>query len=146
MIRRPPRSTLFPYTTLFRSYAAGEHKVEVHKHTEEDRNACQEPEYKRDADQQFAVRDHIGKDLRVRQSNILYKPRVPHLHVRMARCWRGLAELGRFFKRTAQKPAESGAGIFADPSRTLHLLPPGHEPLVSQIQADNEPQPRTPFI
>src|SRR5689334_24305980 len=24
MIRRPPRSTLFPYTTLFRSYVAGE--------------------------------------------------------------------------------------------------------------------------
>src|SRR3712207_8955727 len=24
MIRRPPRSTLFPYTTLFRSYEAGE--------------------------------------------------------------------------------------------------------------------------
>src|SRR5436309_4969642 len=24
MIRRPPRSTLFPYTTLFRSYADGE--------------------------------------------------------------------------------------------------------------------------
>src|SRR3712207_8058751 len=28
MIRRPPRSTLFPYTTLFRSGEAGEH-VEV---------------------------------------------------------------------------------------------------------------------
>src|SRR3712207_7830346 len=30
MIRRPPRSTLFPYTTLFRSEAghAGEHEVE----------------------------------------------------------------------------------------------------------------------
>src|SRR3989475_13319319 len=25
MIRRPPRSTLFPYTTLFRSRSAGEH-------------------------------------------------------------------------------------------------------------------------
>src|SRR3989441_10657896 len=25
MIRRPPRSTLFPYTTLFRSVAGGEH-------------------------------------------------------------------------------------------------------------------------
>src|SRR5258708_23896772 len=25
MIRRPPRSTLFPYTTLFRSHAAGPH-------------------------------------------------------------------------------------------------------------------------
>src|SRR5687768_17956570 len=24
MIRRPPRSTLFPYTTLFRSFAAGQ--------------------------------------------------------------------------------------------------------------------------
>src|SRR2546427_4088792 len=28
MIRRPPRSTLFPYTTLFRSFAAGEVLVE----------------------------------------------------------------------------------------------------------------------
>src|SRR2546429_5588099 len=25
MIRRPPRSTLFPYTTLFRSYALAQH-------------------------------------------------------------------------------------------------------------------------
>src|SRR5256885_8305036 len=28
MIRRPPRSTLFPYTTLFRSW--GSEKVEIH--------------------------------------------------------------------------------------------------------------------
>src|SRR5438874_7828410 len=28
MIRRPPRSTLFPYTTLFRSWAAGKHLVQ----------------------------------------------------------------------------------------------------------------------
>src|SRR5690349_22544358 len=27
MIRRPPRSTLFPYTTLFRSLATGRHKI-----------------------------------------------------------------------------------------------------------------------
>src|SRR2546422_3456579 len=27
MIRRPPRSTLFPYTTLFRSYEFGEDRV-----------------------------------------------------------------------------------------------------------------------
>src|SRR3712207_8295481 len=26
MIRRPPRSTLFPYTTLFRSHAPGAHR------------------------------------------------------------------------------------------------------------------------
>src|SRR3712207_8503156 len=29
MIRRPPRSTLFPYTTLFRSYSAGLAPVSV---------------------------------------------------------------------------------------------------------------------
>src|SRR3712207_7927961 len=29
MIRRPPRSTLFPYTTLFRSVRLGEHHVAV---------------------------------------------------------------------------------------------------------------------
>src|SRR2546430_6642348 len=28
MIRRPPRSTLFPYTTLFRSYLGGEFAVQ----------------------------------------------------------------------------------------------------------------------
>src|SRR2546426_9986904 len=28
MIRRPPRSTLFPYTTLFRSLGAGGHREE----------------------------------------------------------------------------------------------------------------------
>src|SRR5256885_2818206 len=27
MIRRPPRSTLFPYTTLFRSWHTGNHRV-----------------------------------------------------------------------------------------------------------------------
>src|SRR5260370_41438894 len=27
MIRRPPRSTLFPYTTLFRSLVAGNHEA-----------------------------------------------------------------------------------------------------------------------
>src|SRR3712207_7185748 len=29
MIRRPPRSTLFPYTTLFRSHLARNHRVGV---------------------------------------------------------------------------------------------------------------------
>src|SRR3712207_7387103 len=30
MIRRPPRSTLFPYTTLFRSIAAGQRRAQFH--------------------------------------------------------------------------------------------------------------------
>src|SRR5258706_11132659 len=33
MIRRPPRSTLFPYTTLFRSTSGAEHRApELHRH------------------------------------------------------------------------------------------------------------------
>src|SRR3712207_7978555 len=33
MIRRPPRSTLFPYTTLFRSKAAGsQQRIAPHQH------------------------------------------------------------------------------------------------------------------
>src|SRR2546426_3656246 len=32
MIRRPPRSTLFPYTTLFRSVEAVRHAVQVRVH------------------------------------------------------------------------------------------------------------------
>src|SRR5689334_24687486 len=37
MIRRPPRSTLFPYTTLFRSVVADRHALEdLHAHTGED--------------------------------------------------------------------------------------------------------------
>src|SRR2546427_9128567 len=34
MIRRPPRSTLFPYTTLFRSYAFGTTQKYVGYHVE----------------------------------------------------------------------------------------------------------------
>src|SRR5256885_9775793 len=30
MIRRPPRSTLFPYTTLFRSLEAAKRRLDVH--------------------------------------------------------------------------------------------------------------------
>src|SRR3989475_7762981 len=36
MIRRPPRSTLFPYTTLFRSLVAMSHG---HRHAERERHA-----------------------------------------------------------------------------------------------------------
>src|SRR5256885_11990270 len=39
MIRRPPRSTLFPYTTLFRSYSV---KFEVSVHNGEKKNYRQQ--------------------------------------------------------------------------------------------------------
>src|SRR5947209_14488584 len=31
MLRRPPRSTLFPYTTLFRSVSSGRDRVALHR-------------------------------------------------------------------------------------------------------------------
>src|SRR5204863_939939 len=34
MIRRPPRSTLFPYTTLFRSRAHGARRAAAHAHVQ----------------------------------------------------------------------------------------------------------------
>src|SRR5258708_30388567 len=37
MIRRPPRSTLFPYTTLFRSRVRGGHPTEGHRPVAEPR-------------------------------------------------------------------------------------------------------------
>src|SRR5258708_18697278 len=39
MIRRPPRSTLFPYTTLFRSDRADEHREDVALHRRHDDGA-----------------------------------------------------------------------------------------------------------
>src|SRR2546427_9116131 len=46
MIRRPPRSTLFPYTTLFRSDRGDGHPVEgkQHRHQEESERQVQ-PEH-----------------------------------------------------------------------------------------------------
>src|SRR2546422_1884942 len=41
MIRRPPRSTLFPYTTLFRSETPKEHKQERKETHEHDTNQRQ---------------------------------------------------------------------------------------------------------
>src|SRR5258706_7486943 len=52
MIRRPPRSTLFPYTTLFRSLA--EHRAE------DDRRHCQ-PLDPAVGQHQFAVRQVLGE-------------------------------------------------------------------------------------
>src|SRR3989475_12204877 len=40
MIRRPPRSTLFPYTTLFRSIDVGESKKTVKKYLEQHPRNC----------------------------------------------------------------------------------------------------------
>src|SRR3990172_8468919 len=47
MIRRPPRSTLFPYTTLFRSRQSADHEYESHGGQTERRPRHAESERKR---------------------------------------------------------------------------------------------------
>src|SRR3712207_7709385 len=52
MIRRPPRSTLFPYTTLFRSGVAGEF----------DREGCPHARFARDRDRPVVQLDQLADD------------------------------------------------------------------------------------
>src|SRR4051794_41705332 len=59
MIRRPPRSPLFPYTTLFRSHAEGRDAVEVKRRK---RRGCQ-PRDQRGQQQHRELADRgAGKD------------------------------------------------------------------------------------
>src|SRR2546426_11956105 len=55
MIRRPPRSTLFPYTTLFRSEAGGE--LSTHDAVDDDETAEDGDADERLADQAMAPLD-----------------------------------------------------------------------------------------
>src|SRR5256885_14473030 len=65
MIRRPPRSTLFPYTTLFRSAAIERRYVSLERGADaegDDRDACRiaQPHDRRD----FFIRMRINDDVR----------------------------------------------------------------------------------
>src|SRR3989475_12257092 len=64
MIRRPPRSTLFPYTTLFRSPGEGARKVERERRREQQRDAEGHQQAPGDpvAAQRQALADVIGLD------------------------------------------------------------------------------------
>src|SRR3712207_421703 len=81
MIRRPPRSTLFPYTTLFRSApVAGPHVQEVHLHAV------------------VAAAVEAGAELRPRvELGLAAAPVVPVAPVR--------AQLLRVLQRNALRPA-----------------------------------------
>src|SRR2546427_311539 len=72
MIRRPPRSTLFPYTTLFRSRAVQDVRHEAHDPTEAARPVLGEVEPRPDTDRQTDQRresdDDHGPDDRVRHA------------------------------------------------------------------------------
>src|SRR3712207_7577720 len=70
MIRRPPRSTLFPYTTLFRSEArsaVGQHEREVEHPGDVD-----QAEEEGDQDRRLQQRDRKSTRLNSSHANISY--------------------------------------------------------------------------
>src|SRR5258708_12136561 len=62
MIRRPPRSTLFPYTTLFRSWF--EHEL-MEKHY---------PQLKSDPDRYWRILENIGRTMAEYRQNVVFVP------------------------------------------------------------------------
>src|SRR3712207_8703212 len=78
MIRRPPRSTLFPYTTLFRSdERRGEHRPDQHQPVgddpvvEVDQRHRHEQQHEREAEQRVLV-DRKSTRLNSSHANISY--------------------------------------------------------------------------
>src|SRR6266446_10693678 len=64
MVRRPPRSTLFPYTTLFRSHSA-EEQYRDHQHRQRDPGAASErakPFEAADCSESAQARSDVGGD------------------------------------------------------------------------------------
>src|SRR2546422_4541144 len=72
MIRRPPRSTLFPYTTLFRSrvgQVGGEHVEGAVGEVDDARDAEDQREARRDEEQHHRVREPDRKSTRLNSSH-----------------------------------------------------------------------------
>src|SRR2546422_3218030 len=63
MIRRPPRSTLFPYTTLFRSLAHATDEVEQaeHHHGRQSHRGLVEQDQRGPRHQRAAEREHLDR-------------------------------------------------------------------------------------
>src|SRR3712207_8563884 len=84
MIRRPPRSTLFPYTTLFRSYGESEERLrDVFKQAEEnapsiifideiDSIASKREEVSGDVEKRIVSQDRKSTRLNSSHANISY--------------------------------------------------------------------------
>src|SRR2546430_11510164 len=66
MIRRPPRSTLFPYTTLFRSRPRREKKPEEGQR--QNRRPTQDPVFRGEEDQAPVGRAPVPRDCSVGRS------------------------------------------------------------------------------
>src|SRR5256885_1836655 len=118
MIRRPPRSTLFPYTTLFRSPDLA---LRVHQH-------APQPIYHREGlEKRLALR---RPDLEVARDEIREPPRLAgaleYLAHDLLRQTRLLTQLGGALSRLAMQRHEGGV-VRIDRGQVLHLAHDGLE-------------------
>src|SRR3712207_7962013 len=83
MIRRPPRSTLFPYTTLFRSVEAAEHRAHrLRREAEEVVRIAVDAEQERRRDQACAARLHHARELPARRQRVRSEEHTSELQSR----------------------------------------------------------------
>src|SRR5258708_18519747 len=102
MIRRPPRSTLFPYTTLFRSGRLGPDAAEF---TKEVRPGSGMTECRREAPLVSETAGELGRGLsgvfvEARAASSTSRKKVFFVDARRAMCSSGT--VSRFFSRTLQ--------------------------------------------
>src|SRR3712207_7138649 len=71
MIRRPPRSTLFPYTTLFRSLAEGKQRI-AHQNGDERRTVARRRPHEGQGDVPEMGQDRKSTRLNSSHANISY--------------------------------------------------------------------------
>src|ERR1051325_8433554 len=81
MIRRPPRSTLFPYTTLFRSEErereAERQRIVDRADEQDEEGQCEQPALRRRQDVDAPVHEHDGAVFRRREAvEPVREPRV----------------------------------------------------------------------
>src|SRR2546430_10428496 len=95
MIRRPPRSTLFPYTTLFRSHDL-------------------EPMATEDAARRFVVVPAVALDVGVHRDQMAFSELVRGVHHRLVHAER---------LRIAARSGEHTSGLQAQANLVCRLLP-----------------------
>src|SRR2546429_9883794 len=123
MIRRPPRSTLFPYTTLFRSLPGARPKHDRGHSREPDRpiRSCGIPRAK----QELAVKLRNGVRLRENHFQAVRQPRPGALRPRHLPFGSKGGHANSHFRRArthyaaSRTPASAGDPIFAGARKTI---------------------------
>src|SRR3989454_450471 len=106
MIRRPPRSTLFPYTTLFRSARVVDHPVLEPHDPERDADPLGALLLRERRQQQWQLDVLSGSEHGKQVVGLKYEPDVPRPPLRERRRRHGVHRRARHRDRAARRPIE----------------------------------------